>query len=122
MIERMLTTPNMPTSRGAGRSRRRSALRLAALGLALVLGSAGGAQAAPTPPEKPVPLSGGAPTKAWDECAQRCFSGFMKNVGQCSAQFCSQFLFFVWCDNDQMAQCQANAQEVFDLCLESCNA
>jgi hypothetical protein len=94
------------------------------LGLALVLGLSGGAAASPTggtPPDTPGPaFGGGLPTKSLNDCAQRCFDQYIYNVGQCASQFCSQILFFTFCDNDEMTQCKQNAQGVFDLCIQGC--
>jgi len=113
------------TARQGARRPGRGAMTVAALSLALALGLAGGAAAAPTgtmPPDSPGPAVGdGMPTAPLNQCAQRCFDHYIQNVGQCASLFCTQILFFTFCDNDEMTQCKQNAQGVFDLCIEGCN-
>ncbi|MHC4845696.1 MAG: hypothetical protein ACYTCU_06005 [Planctomycetota bacterium] len=98
---------------------RRIISRTAVLGLVLAVGMASGAAAAA---DSPGPVGGGVlpPTMPLEECTQRCFDNYAENMGQCHTLFCSEWLFFTFCDNDELAQCKANAQAVFDACLAHC--
>lgn len=112
------------TGHAIGRRAARGMMRITALGLALALALSSAATAAPSgsaAPDGVGPGLGGGLTEPMNDCTQRCFDKYLQNIGSCVSQFCGQFLFITWCDDDQMTQCKVNAQVVFDSCIAECN-
>lgn len=112
------------TGRAIVRRTARGAMRITALGLALTLALSSAATAAPSGTaalDGASPGQGGGLTEPMNDCTQRCFDKYLQNIGSCVSQFCGQFLFITWCDDDQMTQCKVNAQVVFDSCIAECN-
>lgn len=87
--------------------------RLAAALIAATLLAVGAAAA----PDKPTPIE---PPSLPGDCAQKCFEKYANNVERCKSIFCTQILFFTFCDEENLATCIDGADTVFEICIANC--
>ncbi len=55
------------------------------------------------------------------ECIQQAFENYLANVSRCKSIYCETWIWmFVVCDEQGFAQCEHNAQQVFDAAVFEC--
>jgi len=67
------------------------------------------------------PVGGGGVYGPPSECIQHAFEAFLANVSRCKSIYCETWIWmFVVCDEQGFAQCEHNAQMVFDAAVFEC--